>query len=931
MLKASRKGIYQKKSYFGFNIQEGLGYNPNNGLMTPSAFQGVSMGMKADVEGIPDAVLAYAQFGGPVWVDEIIKVADHTLANGISETRVENNVLSGIGDVLVQGVHKQALLDGTFAGSEDKLIPAYEMARHGISHNYMTFTFPPNTPPEVMKGTLMVLFASNASTELARLTSAVHGGYTLSYFGRGSGSLTKAMTDYIKSGGRRSLTPEGSAMNAQSMNTLFKETLNLSTKKATSSSLPLQDIWAPFNLMNQSELNGHLDTLMGMIVGKDHGYFLPQSEKQLIASGDTKVAIEAMFPNRPDLLDYAWDNESTGDVSIVEQKDKKKKVTGYLIGYNIQTGYDEAGNKTYARRVVSARTRAEAEAIKLKFTVSTSKAELAMAIERISNNGGQAIKLNALDAGNVVFEPMTNRVASLGSDGVLTYKKADTQTVGHTDKPMSAQMAEAIANTLAQNQGLSVNIGQPTANLMVGNRNSMDLEASLRRRIQFGSGLGPIEFSSRLMNAIAYGKLKNKPEHMAYPATLTGAEWFKFLKESQVSKDEFRQTGLVTLLHANKDQQISRQELAEFVHTTYPSTYRISRHTNPIVEESDASTFRLPWGEDIATKENQVLKDLSTNLIVIGNAIDSAIKPDTTPEAIAEIELLKKSMMTALDTLIKEANLPASIKERATMAGVFESLKEEIEKQIASDNQDRVIKFGSERTIRPMQLNYLYKTFIESRMESLNTMALDYFGGHDGLQIQDPYSYLKMDTFMMDPDANKKLFSLNVNESYNPMGPYTRNTWDLGLMIKVNQNNHNSYGTAYGQYTSSVMQSEIMGQKTKLMFDSYRAELEDRLTKTNNPEDIRRIRSIQASLDRVRDARIAINSNHNFNDASHYSGNPNSTFQLGHLRETITIKNAELGLFTFGDKKFVGGDKLTDPVSGDSVRHYAEIRSVCRW
>jgi hypothetical protein len=919
MLKASRKGVYQNKTYFGFNVQEGLGYNPNNGLMTPSAFQGVSMGMKKSVDGIPDAVLAYAQFGGSAWVDEIIKTADHTLANGLSETRIENNVIAGAGDVVIQGGHKQALLDGTFAGSENKLIPAYEMARNGIGHNYMTFTFPPNTIPEVIKGTLMVLFASNASAELARISSTVHGGYTLSYFGRGadgSSGISKAQLDYIKSGGGRSLNSENSVIAANSMNTLFKETLNQATQKTTSSSNPLQDIWAPFNLMNQSELNGHLDTLMGMIVGKDHGYFLPQSEKQLIASGDTKVAIESMFPNRPDLLDYAWDNESTGDVSIVEQKDKKKKVTGYLVGYNIQTGYDEAGNKTHARRVVSARTRSEAEAIKLKFTVSTSKAELAMAIERISNNGGQAIKLNALDSGNVVFNPMTNRVASLGSDGVLAYKKGDTQTVGHTDKPMSSQMAEAIANTLAQNQGLSVNIGQPTANLMVGNRNSKDLEASLRRRIQFGSGLGPIEFSSTLMTAIAYGKLKGKPEHLAYPATLTGNEWFKFLKESKVSKDEFRQTGLITLLHANKDQQISRQELAEFVHTTYPSTYRISRHTNPIIVESDASTFRLPWGEDIATKENQVVNDLSLNLIIIGDAIDSAIKPDTTPEAIAEIELLKNSMMAALDTLIKEADLPASIKERSTMAGMFESLKEEIEKQISSDNQDSVIKFGSQRTIRPMQLNYLYKTFIESRMESLNTMALDYFGGHDGLQIEDPYSYRKMDTFMRDPAANEQLFSGVIAGNYNPMGPYTRNTWDLGLMMKVNQNNHNSYATAYGQYTSSVMQSEIMGSKTKIMFESFRSELEERIKKTDNPEDIRRIRSIQASLDRVRDARIAINSNNQFNDASHYSGNPDSTFQLGHLRETISIKNAELGLFTLGDKKFIGGDKLFDPVSG---------------
>lgn len=920
MLRASRKGAFQNKTYFGFNLQEGLGYNPNNGLMTPTAFQGVGMGFRREgIEGIPDAVMAYAQFGGPAWLEEIAKVADYTLANGISESRAENAVIGGAGDVMLEatGEHKKAIDSGTFVGGDEKIIPAYEMARHGISHNYMSFTFPPNTPAEVIKGTLMILFASNAATEIARITGQIHGGFINTYFNSGSKYLNEAKLKYLKNGGAHSLSAEGASMTANSVNTLVKDTLVFATKQATSNKLPLQDIYAPLGVMNQSELSGHLDSLLGMIASKDHGYFLPQSEKALITSGDTKVAIESLFPNRPDLLDYAWDNSDTAGVTIVEQKDSKKKVTGYLIGYNIQTGYDEAGNKTFARRVVSARTRADAEAIKLKFTVSTSKAELAMAIERISNNSGQSIKLNALDSGNVVFAPMNNKVVSISNNGIMSFKNGNTQTVGHTDKPMSEQMAQAIANTLSQNQGLSVNLQQPTANLMVGNRNSKDLESSLRRRIQFGSGLGPIEFSSRLMNAIAYGKLKNKPEHLAYPATLTGNDWFKFFKESQVTKDELRQTGLIMLLHSNKDQQISRQELAEFVHTTYPSTYRISRHTNPIITESDAAAFRLPWGEDIATKETQVINDLSLNLIAIGGAIDSAIKPDTTPEVAAEIDLLKKSMLSAVDTLIKDANLPASIKERSTLAGVFESLKEEIDKQVTSDNQDSVINFGSKKTVRPMQLNYLYKTFMESRMESLNTMALDYFGGHDGLQIRDPYSYRLMDTYMMDPNANEKLFSKGVGTNYNPLDPiYTRNTWDLGMMLKINANNHNSYATAFGQYTSSVMQSEIMGRRTTHMFESYKKELDDRLSKTTNPEDIRRIRSIQASLDRVREVRTSINNNYNFNDAGHYSDNPTSTFQLGHLRETISIKNAELGLFTFGDKRFIGDGKLNDPVQG---------------
>ena len=922
MLKASRKGLYRDKTFFGFNLQEGLGYNPNNGLMTPAAFNGVAMGLKKEgVDGIHDSVLTYAQFGGPAWIEEIVKSANHTLSNGVSETRAENNVISGAGDLLIQGEHKKAIEAGSFSGSDEQLIPAFEMARHGMGHNYMTFTFPPNTPAEVIKGTLMVLFATGSAVELNRLASSVHGAFSGDYYGKNAsagGGLPQAKLDYLKRGGSHSLTSAGKMATASSINTLFRDTLSSATKQVTSHSLPLQDIWAPFALMNQSELSGHLDSLIGMIAAKDHGYFLPQSEKKLITSGDTKVAIEALFPNRPDLLDYAWDNSDTGGVTIVEQKDNKKKVSGYLVGYNIQTGYDENGAKTYARRVVSARTRADAEAIKLKFTVSTSRAELAMAIERISNNNGQNIKLNALDSGNVVFTPMSMKTHKMGDNGVLSFTVGTkVQQLGHTDKPMSMQTAEALANTLAQNQGLSISIQQPTANLMVGTGSSKDLESSLRRRIQFGSGLGPIEFSSRLMNAIAYGKLKNKPEHLAYPATLTGTEWFKFLKESQVSKYEFRQTGLVTLLHANKDQHVSRQELAEFVYTTYPSTYRISRHTNPIQTESDATTFRLPWGEDIAVKENQVVNDLSRNLVIIGNALDSAIKPDTTPEAVAEIELLRKSMMGALDALIRDANLPASIKERSTMAGIFESLEEEISKQVAGDSQASVIAKGSGRTIRPMQLNYLYRTFIESRMESLNQMALEYFGGHDGLGIVDPYSYERMDTYLMNPDSNKQLFSQSVGENYDPLNPdYGRSTWDLGMMLKLGGGNHNSYATAYGQYTSSVMQSEIMGKRTKHLFASYKAELDARLSKTTNPEDIRRIRSISASLDRVQEARIAINAQYQFNDASHYSGNPNSTFQLGHLRETISIKNSELGLFTLGDKRLVGGDKLMDPVVG---------------
>ena len=143
MLKASRKALYRDRTFFGFNLLEGLGYNPNSGLMIPASFNGVAMGLRKEgVEGIHDAILAYAQFGGPAWIEEIVKSANHTLNNGISETRAENNVIAGAGDVVIQGEHKNAIEAGAFDGSDGHLIPAYEMARHGMGHNYLTFTFP---------------------------------------------------------------------------------------------------------------------------------------------------------------------------------------------------------------------------------------------------------------------------------------------------------------------------------------------------------------------------------------------------------------------------------------------------------------------------------------------------------------------------------------------------------------------------------------------------------------------------------------------------------------------------------------------------------------------------------------------------------------------------------------------------------------------
>jgi len=81
-----------------------------------------------------------------------------------------------------------------------------------------------------------------------------------------------------------------------------------------------------------------LDNLCGMIASKDSGYFLPPTERILAMNGDKASAIELMFPNRPELMNYAWDGRSDANVSIVPKKDytagAKGKVSGYLVGYN---------------------------------------------------------------------------------------------------------------------------------------------------------------------------------------------------------------------------------------------------------------------------------------------------------------------------------------------------------------------------------------------------------------------------------------------------------------------------------------------------------------------------------------------------------------------------------------------------------------------
>lgn len=949
----------------GVNFEEALGYSHMDGSIAPMHMKYWSGNGPLKKETIPVSSLMDVQ--GAAWRIEILKKAKSMLNGGVHAVRNVNQklMLSESGPIMTEyGDALRRIQDGTAShGNVQDVLAASAIIRDSSTDNYLTLTIDAGLSQEEVLRKVMTFMLD--AVMVRQFMKDVGQGFdysnqdynsfssTLAHSrtNEGSGIITSLFSEtsmLSKVGSTSARISEGGELGGNIQSALENYVLAVHRAKGSGSSAKsslntIEDARgaAERTFQQYPHLLGDIEKLVTMATSSDHGYFMPDVERTLAMNGEKKAIIEQLFPNRPELTQFAWDNTSNSNVTIVPKREGKK-IVSYLVGYDIPSGIDKStGQVTMSRRVTSVKTLSEAEALKAKYSLSTTKAELANAIETLSNRSGK-FAVTTIEGGKSQFAPVrrnaTHKLSEVEKNSgtfTLSYGNADTYTVGDLDLRLTKEQAEALSAQLSLPEAIQAQV-TPRVNMMVGEQssNAKELESLLRRKINFGVGMGRVEFSSKLMSVIAHGKAKNGKNK--YPETMTGAEWYKFIRENAVSKDEIRMSGLAFLLNDNKNNQISRGELAEFVFTTYPRNFRQDRggplgsmdFAEAIRQPIPNSQFVYPFIFNIESKEAQVAQAHVSNMNNILMVLDGLRQSE--PEKATALET---AISRTIDELIDVAGLPKEMGE-GTLKERFDRIISVVNGQYAPENFNPNANpseyiTGSSRRIRPMQLDIIVRSAIEAKMTDVNGIV-NTIVPESALSLVDPwnwaYSHHGMGfTGTGVPSANVPMSSNRKFINDPRVGNIGRNdqeVWQQGVIFSGG-NSHDGYATYRGSYTSSIWLTELWSPRMREEFENFSQILNRRKSSTTNPEDIRRIDSILKSVERVAVIRSAWNehNNDNMGNAGHYDTKMRGMFQLGHIRTTAGVMIASHGAESMGQgqsfldetNKVLGVQKEVEP------------------
>ena len=693
-------------------------------------------------------------------------------------------------------------------------------------------------------------------------------------------------------------------------------------------------------------LRDDIDVFIGMVASKDHGYFVPRLERQLAMNGEKSAVIEALFPNRPELQAFAWDNEKNGDVSIAPRSVRQKGrnvVFGYFVGYNEPSGFDAEGRPVVTRKVISVKTESEAIALAESFRVGASKAELIQIIKE-SANTGTSIEMAKGTIAPALAE--VRKTSSFSPDAGWT--DGDGWQVGDYMRTFATkQEAEAFRMTVTAPETFTFR----GVNLMAGRQEAIrirtkdnatlqDLEQLLRRKISFGTGHSGYQFASKLMQAITYGKVKSGKDK--FPASMTGIAWYKFLLEQQISKDEMRITGMAKLLHAAGESVLSRVDLAKFVYAVYPRTFTVARKgsmqrhlelTNKVTYSGNSENrpVVLPFSENVSATEKIRTIQHVRNMKKVASVIELARKMERNEVADALEAALNRTFerLASYGIGLPEAMLVGS-NERPTTAVEKISMIEEAftqffgetvadyERQTAAFNEGSAIsstynsalKDGAvSPAVSPQQMilisDILSTEMSEDLVANVNSLLgfleTDDSGLKDNLVLETPFS---------DKPINSGIDVVDITGIREPaMGIETRPNisyfnskhfgggpnYVFGNFHVTGGTAHESMATYIGPYRSNTWLTELWTPRMEQEFNNLNAVLTARIEDPNEPNKEGLI-AMMGAMDRVRKVRQYWHSRGlNLGANGHYDSGvlPNhGTFQLGHIRTTQAITYA---------------------------------------
>ena len=932
-----------KRLPVGFSIRESLGYDPRSGeISNANPYITLFGSQTARLGGGGAAGLQnYFRIGGEPWRKQIVAAARNRLKygdpvrasyEGISANR---EGIRNVNSYINFDAYETLLTSDSAHNDADVIALALAINGHKTGAQHITLTFSPEEAnPDMIKSVLMAVMVQGQGTEIMNsvwnTTYERQGSEMNPFLGDGEKIMEllrfTSGASYLDGIGTRIAQVMGERLrrtNMKDMTSINELLAPAANQSITDSGRSVDETRAFFGkystqtISRSQDVIPDIERIAAAAVGADHGYILPDAERHLAKNGDLAVAIQHMFPNRPELAQFAWDGKESNGVSIVH-RGPKTKPTGYFVTYDIQTGVNNNGEPIYSRKVVPVKTLVEAEALRNKFGASASKAILAQAL--VSAGAGEASVKDGVmsENDNVDVSVKANKhlESSERQRGNMTLVNDGTFTVGDLDLNVTKAEATALSAVLGSRSVLqakipAVEVGR--ANLMIGDSNARELEGMLRRKLNFGFGQGPIEFVSKMMRVVAYGKKKTGRDK--YPDSMTGLDWFKFLKENAVSKDEIRMSGIAFLLHENADVHLTRKDLAEFIYTVYPRTSRqartAQREIGPEVHKvkvgSLSGVYDMPYLEDVQTKEDFVIKTHLKNLESVAELIEASLGDETKK---VDAEALKNAIMKSIGFTVAEMGAPNGLEGITDLTMAVNYLRNLYDEGLAKTVYSHAGHAGEFRKVRPAILEYIMADSIFGRTSDQYKTIETAIGD---LGLINPYSIAYADTSSpinpfstMSTAGMRSPVATSLNSGVGPMSTkYDSTNGSFPLFQGQNfyyhgGNYHASWASFTGYYQSNPLFTEFSNQRIKKEKDAAIKVLQERIAGTTDPAAKAKYESIISNINRVYAVRELIRGSHTLADFGHYSENDTGTFQIGHVRSTQTVLSGEYG---FGDPK----------------------------
>ena len=656
--------------------------------------------------------------------------------------------------------------------------------------------------------------------------------------------------------------------------------------------------------------HGDLTSAFHRIMSGESGYFLPDSERSLAMYGDRSAAIEAMFPGRSDLKHYSWDTSDSLNLTVFKNSQKR-----WTIAWNEFGPVGTDGKKQVKRMVRNFNTESEANALADKISAGNIQAEVAKAtpnrdslrVESSGNSKGMSAQVQ--QSTRLYVEP-----GDVGEYGNHLWGAGKKYGVGNLGKAFDTQeAAKAVASLLRQGDVLTMEAPkQERISLSLADHSQSELESILRHRSTFAIGGSPVQFISKMVNAIIKGMDKNK----RVKEVRTGLEWFDLLMANTVSKNELRATGMAEFLYANRKNNLTKKELFDYLYVFYPLQGRKvwQPHYEKLTNQSLNQVIRNPHNIDFVASKmlyaSRTLKMVQNVFGAIDNALTKATD-DSAPAMQTAVQTLKDMHLSALTdayekvmnkdimtSLVKELGL-----EGAESSVVVMRILDELQK-----NPDRILQFSAP-LLETYRLN-INSSVAKAKLENLASLQ--------GIEIEigDP---LTMDSTQLSASGLHLSDWDTAIEEYHDRAAGAQDKYGYN---KGDDHGYAGYTSGLGEHVYTALFTEVTPDSTA--FNDYIEKLEGAMNAATDPAEKAKFRSAIDAANHVYKVRKAIGENYAKYMTSHKGAPRDKGYNLlGHLRVTdATVPTALPVLSTpasiFEQLKSYGRERLEEaqiPVS----------------